>query len=93
MALTDEEKAQLEALNAKANEPDDDDDFDIEIWDETGAGAKVPFRKGKDWLAKFGIGVEPPAPESKPTGKAGDKGDGKDTKPGPTASKYFGKSK
>lgn len=95
MALTEEEKAQLAALTAKENEPDADEDYLIEIWDETGAGAKVPFSQGKSWLAKFGIGVEaPPAGDS---GKAPAKGkapasdDGK--APTGPATKYFGKSK
>jgi hypothetical protein len=65
MALSKEEQATLDALTAKASEVEDD--FAIEIWDETGAGAKVPFSQGKTWLARFGIGVEPPAPdEGKP---------------------------
>jgi hypothetical protein len=95
MALTDEEKAQLEALTAKANEPDDNEDFDIEIWDEHGAGAKVPYSKGRSWLARFGIDVDPPTDDGgKPAGNG--KPDGKaskdDTKPG-TAGRYFGSSK
>lgn len=61
MGLSPDEKAQLDALTAKANEPDDDD-FDIEIWDNTGAGAKVPYRKGRTWLQRFGIDL-PEAPE------------------------------
>lgn len=66
MALSKEEQDTLDALTAKASEPDADD-FAIEIWDETGAGAKVPFSQGKTWLARFGIGVETPAPdEGKP---------------------------
>lgn len=80
MALTDDEKALLDKLTAKANEKDDDD-FDVELWDETGAGARLPYRKGKAFLQRFGIDVEkPPEP---------DKND-KETKPGP-AKQYFGK--
>lgn len=56
MALTPEQQAQLEELNKLANEPDEDEDFDIEIYDEHGRGARVPYRKGKDWLNKhFGV--------------------------------------
>lgn len=63
MALTPEEKAQLDALTEKANTPDEDE-FDIEIWDSSGQGAKVPYRKGRGWLQKtFGIDL-PEAPEA-----------------------------
>lgn len=58
MALSKDEQEQLDALTRKAAESEDDD-FDIEIWDENGAGAKVPYRKGKTWLQRFGIDVEP----------------------------------
>jgi hypothetical protein len=95
MALTDEEKAQLEALQQKDAEPANDDDFDVEIWDETGAGAKVPFREGKKFLARFGIGIEEPlADSSKPDGKSkAGSGSAGQAKPEGTATRYFGKSK
>lgn len=70
MALTDEEKAQLAALQKKESEPDDSD-FDIEIWDETGAGAKVPYRKGRTWLQRFGIDLDP-----EPEGEGEGEGEG-----------------
>lgn len=91
MALSDEEKATLEALTKKASEPEQED-FAIEIWDETGAGAKVPFSQGAEWLKRFGIGVEKPA-DSKPegNGKTPKADDGKT--PVAPAQRYFGKSK
>jgi hypothetical protein len=93
VALSKDEQAQLDALTKKASEPDDDD-FSIEIWDETGAGAKVPYHKGKSWLQRFGIDM-PETPEAEPD----------ETKPPAKpravksadesghASKYFGKPK
>lgn len=91
MPLSDEEKATLEALTKKANEPDEDD-FAIEIWDETGAGAKVPFSKGQDWLRRFGIGVEPPADDKTSKPKPADSS-GQGDKPAPPAQRYFGSKK
>jgi hypothetical protein len=91
MALTPEEKATLDALTQKANQPDEDD-FDIEIWDETGAGAKVPYHKGRKWLERFGIdlpipdavtGTDPKSPKVKPEGTG-------DAPAGDTAQRYFG---
>ncbi len=88
MALSKDEQATLDALTAKAAETDEDD-FHIEIWDETGAGAKVPYSKGKTWLQRFGIDlpVEPEADASKPA---------KPAKPAPADStdgvlRHFGK--
>jgi hypothetical protein len=65
MALSPEEQSQLDALTAKQSQPDDSD-FDIEIWDETGAGARVPYSKGRSWLNRFGIDMpeEPPADQA-----------------------------
>jgi hypothetical protein len=62
VALSKEEKDQLDALTAKANEPDEDDDFEIEIYDGP-KGARIPYRKGRGWLQQFGIDLDP-NPES-----------------------------
>lgn len=93
MALSDEEKKTLEALTRKANEPDEDD-FDIEIWDETGAGAKVPYRKGRSWLQRFGIDLPDVPPATDPKGTKTSSGTG-NTDTGSadgtgTAQRYFG---
>ena len=93
MALSKDEQAQLDALTRKASEPDED--FSIEIWDETGAGAKVPYSKGRSWLNRFGIDLpdtpadEPdePKPASKPRAVKSVPDDSGH------AAKYFGKSK
>lgn len=94
MALSKDEQAQLDALTAKASEPDAED-FSIEIWDETGAGAKVPFSQGKQWLSRFGIGVEAPAPdaETDPKGpkKTAPKTD--EGRPDNVATRHFGPKK
>jgi hypothetical protein len=73
MALSKDEQATLDALTAKAAEAEDED-FSIEIWDESGAGAKVPYSKGRSWLARFGIDVETPSAD-----------EGKETKPAKSA--------
>jgi len=93
MALSKEEQEQLAALQAKAEEPDSDD-FDVEIWDETGAGAKVPYSKGKTWLQRFGIDLPEPEPEA----EAEAEGKPKRSRPATTgnvahAQKYFGSKK
>jgi hypothetical protein len=96
MALSPEQKAQLEELTRLANEPDEDD-FDIEIWDETGAGAKVPYHKGKTWLQRFGIDLPLPDasgsdPKSKST-KSDNSGSTDNAANGDTAARYFGSSR
>lgn len=78
MALSDEEKAQLDALTKKANEPDADDDFEIEIYDGQ-KGARVPYRKGRGYLQEhFGIDLDPdPGKGDTDDGKGGRKATGK----------------
>lgn len=87
MALSEEQQAQLDELNRLANEPDDDDDFEIEIYSSDGSGARLPYRKGKSWIQKtFGIDVDPLKPsDDKTPAKGGTKkptGDGEPTEPG-----------
>lgn len=92
MALSKDEQAQLDALQAKASEPDDDD-FEIEIRDEKGRAAKVPYRKGRSWLqSTFGIDVDPtpePAGDDEGQGDKPKRGGGQEPAGG-TAQKYFG---
>jgi hypothetical protein len=70
MALSKEEQDQLDALTAKANEPDPQEDFEMEIYDGP-KGARVPYSKGRSWLqTHFGIDLDPdPATESGDGGK------------------------
>ena len=54
--LTDDDRAALAALLAKA---DEEDDFEVEIFSGD-KGARMPYSQAKDWLAKeFGIGATP----------------------------------
>lgn len=90
MALSPEEQAQLDALTAKATATEDDD-FDVEIWDGEGNGARVPYRKGKSWLQKFGIDLPEPTEETDEA-KPATRPKGKTTQDGNVthAAKYFG---
>lgn len=91
MALSPEEKAQLEALQAKESEPEPDDEF-IEIWDETGAGAKVKRSAAKSWLNKFGIDLDQvTGEETEETEQKPKRGGKRETTGNVThAAKYFG---
>lgn len=61
MALTPEEQSALEQLQAKAKEPDNSgEDFEIEIYNPHGAGARVPYSRGRSFLQReFGIDLDP----------------------------------
>jgi hypothetical protein len=85
--LSAEEQKLLDDLNAKANEEDPDDKFEIEIYDTSqGKGARIPFSHGKKWLFDtFGVG-EDPTPKSEGEGKEGS-GDGKQN----VKTGYFGR--
>lgn len=88
--LTDEEKAQLEALQNRANEPDDDDDFDVEWWEEDAEGrrrgGRMPWRKAKGVYGSYFpelFGDKPPADG---TGEPARK-----ERPGKVSDRYFGR--
>lgn len=73
MALNADEKKLLEELTARANAPEEDDDFEIEVYDTAAnKGARIPFRKGKGWLFEtFGIGDAPASSEAGAGGASG----------------------
>jgi hypothetical protein len=75
MALSKEEKAQLDALTAKANDPGPDESFQVEYWEEapdgTRRGGTVPWSQGKKMFGKwlpdlFGDKPEEDAEEATP---------------------------
>lgn len=85
MSTKEEKMAALqEQMDALAAE-DDDDDYEIEIYSPGGHGARLPYRKGKSWLAEnFGIDadtLQKPGPDgqakksAKATSKGGTEGD------------------
>jgi hypothetical protein len=85
--LTPEQAKQLADLQKMADAPDDDD-FDIEIW-EGDKGARVPYSKGRSWLAstfKLDIGDPPAADDG-----AADKPAGKDAPPADDGVRRFGR--
>lgn len=95
MALTDDEKATLAALQAKENEPDDDDMEEVEVWDKDGNGARLKHKHGKAWLIAHGFvpddtqsSEDPPEsdPKDKPKGKTRQSA----SKPR-TSQRYFGR--
>lgn len=90
--MTPEQRAELERQLQEDDAADDDDDFEIEIWNGDGDGARLPFRKGKTYLSRFGIDVGEPPAGNGGDNPPGDNGDG--TNPPATtgrASRYFGR--
>lgn len=58
MALSEEEQAQLAALQAREQEATDDEEFDgeeIEVWNEKGAGARLRGKHSRAWLEENGF--------------------------------------
>lgn len=80
MALSKEEKEQLDALIAKDKEPDQED-FEIEI----GSGdkyARVPYSRGRSYLQQhFGIDLDPETGDESGEGSAAEGESGKGKKP------------
>lgn len=100
MGLSKEEKTTLEALLAKEKE-DEDEDFEIEIWSGND-GARVPYKKGKDWFEKtFGVKLTPDDSNSgggkrqptkrQPSSQSDDDGDGSNNDT--TVLRHFGPRK
>lgn len=73
MGLSADERRMLEELTAKANRPDVDEEFEIEIYDTAkNRGARIPFSQGKKWLFdSFGIGEAPAPAEGEGSGGEG----------------------
>lgn len=101
MATRKEIEDQIAALQAEADAMEDtENDYEVEIWNERGEGARVPHAQGKNWLAAKFPELFPSEPDS-----AAEEGEG-ETKPKPkgtqnktapgrstsnAATKYFGK--
>ena len=87
MALNKEQQKLLEELTAKAQEPDAED-FEVEIYNEHGRGARLPISRATDWFREnFGIGAakEESAPEQPGS-------DSEEPAPGKQGA-YFGRAK
>lgn len=68
-----------EFLNQKAEAEKNaasSEDFDVEIWDESGRGVRTKRSHAKPFLQQLGIDLDP-EPESESTDKETDKGKGK----------------
>jgi len=94
--LNDDERKLLAELQARDAEPDEDTDFEIEVYDTSaGKGARIPYSKGKGWLHEvFGIGDAPAAAaggEGGPGGDAPAAGAGGDGKTPAGSGGYFGR--
>jgi hypothetical protein len=92
--LSDEQQAQLDQLTALQNAPDEtDSDFEIEVWNGAGNGARIPYSKGAGWLEKeFGITLDKPTDPNAADPNAPDPNaqDPEGARPR-TSGKYFGK--
>ena len=49
----------LNAKRAKEQETQSDEDYDVEIWDESGKGARVRRSHAKPFLQSLGIDLDP----------------------------------
>lgn len=77
MALSVEEKAQLQALMAKDKEPEENNDFDVDMMDENGRSVRMPYSRAKGLLSKWGFDIEDlPKPEGNGDGSGNGSGDG-----------------
>lgn len=83
--LTDEEQAQLEALQARAAEAEEnsDDDWEVTI-EENGRAIRLPYSRAKAMLKRMGLDLEDIAETEPPADPPVEKQDSK-TPPKPPA--------
>jgi hypothetical protein len=92
--LTEDEQKLLDELTQRASEPDEDDSYEIEIYDTSkGRGARVPYRQGKKWLYEnFGLGDAPEEAQPDEVGQKRQKKETTDNPGAPAAPQgYFGR--
>ncbi len=90
--LTAEEKKLLEELTARANEPDEEEDFEVWVKNDKGNETRIPGRRAAGWLKEnFGITLHDEAPDETPADdEAEEEAAPKDKKP---QTDFFGRRK
>lgn len=95
--LTPEQKKQLEELQALADAPDEEDEYEVWVKNDKGHETRLPSRKAAGWLREnFGISLHDDEPAD--DGGAGDGDDGGDDgddgqDPAPKGGGYFTRRK
>lgn len=88
--LTDDQEKTLNDLLNLRDAKDDEDDFEIEIFDN-GKGARIPYSRGREYLQKhFGIDLDPSPDSGKPDNGKPDNGTGDGGSDGKGAGKGTG---
>lgn len=92
--LTAEQKRQLEELQALADAPDDEDDYEVWVKNDKGHETRLPSRKASGWLKQnFGISLH----DDDEPGDQGDDDQGDDDQgeadPKPGGGGYFSRRK
>lgn len=72
-SILDEFAEFLSAKEEAAKNTAQEDDYEVEVWNEKGQGARLRRSHAKPFLQSLGIDVDPPEEE----GDSGDKGDSK----------------
>jgi hypothetical protein len=85
-----------EFLSAKRSAEDkekSEEDYDVEVWDKDGRGARVRRSHARPFLQTLGIDLDPKPDTETDTDKTKDKGKakptGSTTAPGPVTKRYF----
>lgn len=92
--LTAEQRAELERQLQEDDETDDED-YEVEIWNDKGAGGRLPYRKAKKHFQDhFGIDLDPPTdPQNDPSGTKNGNADTSKTNQRPSGRYFGGKGK
>lgn len=74
MPLSKEEREQLDALMAKDQEPEAEEDFEVVIQDPDGRTVHLPYSKARNLLKKWGFDLDEELPVE-PGAEGGEEGD------------------
>lgn len=79
-SILDEFAEFLSAREEAAKNASQEDDYEVEVWNEKGQGARLRRSHAKPFLQSLGIDVDPPEGEGDGKGDKGDGGTSNDTK-------------
>lgn len=91
--MSPEQRAELERQLQEDDNAANEDDFEVEFWNEKGAGGRMPYHKARKYFQdNFGIDLDPPPSDPNAGGNTGNDPDPNDPSQRPSG-RYFGSNR